>query len=62
MPLHPENAELPMDFILHGIETEVRLLQSENAKVPIDITPLGILTDTRFLQPEYLQLVVIQRF
>ena len=43
-PLHPENAEEPMDVTLLGIVTLVNLLHPRNAQLPIAVTLLGIVT------------------
>ena len=47
---HLQNALLPIDVTLLGMDTDVRLEQSEKAPSPIDVTLLPIVTDINLQQ------------
>jgi hypothetical protein len=46
----PANAPLPMEVMLRGMFTPVRLVQLPNVSFPMDVTVSGILTDFKLVQ------------
>ena len=48
-PMHPENAQSPIDVTLSGMLILVKPMQPENAHSPIDVTSSGITTSVIFL-------------